>query len=221
VFVRHALGALIAALCAAAAAQAAPASPLAVRFEDRRVVATGVEPGGSAVLFGVSRVWEDLSTRLVETREIVADDDGDGSVALETRIVPGSIWVAVDLANGVWQTATPPGGELRDGSGFAPAIEVERSNGRRRLSFAGRALDLLVLRPGFGAWFAISRDGADEETGEPDGKVKIESAAFLALGESGEAPASFEAGDLLVGIDPETLRVLVRRGSQLPVEEVE
>ena len=57
---------------------------------------------------------------------------------------------------------------------------------------------MLLLRPGKGAWTLTTGDGrATDESPASDGWVFTAPDAMAPIGEAGEAPEAFEAGDLM------------------------
>lgn len=199
------------------------AAPLAVTFEPGVVRVSGLAPGGSAALLGVSRVYENLRTSVVRVHELLVDDDADGTVELwferERVTTPNSVWVAVDAATGVWLTATPPSGELVDGTTLAPAVETVNGGAFLHLALESKSAEILFVRPGEGAWRALASDGAWGDGDESrDGRLRVVREVFRPLAGEAEAPNHWTANDLVVAIEPDTLRVLARRVGQLPEE---
>jgi hypothetical protein len=209
----------------AAAALAVPlaAQPLTFEFEPGVVRVTGLEPGGSVALLGVARVYENLQTSVVRVHELLADDDADGAVErlFERALVttPNSIWVAVDVANGAWLVAAPPSGALVDGAALAPAVETVNGGAFLHLALESKSAEILFVRPGEGAWRALASDGAWGDGDENrDGRLRVVREVFAPLAGEAEAPNHWTANDLVVAIEPDTLRVLARRVGQLPEE---
>jgi hypothetical protein len=160
------------ALSPAASAASAAIEP-AITFEARAVVASGITPGGQVVWFSVARQIAERTATLVRREQIADADDKDGSVRLELgRPVPfQSIWVAVDLTTGAAAVAVPegyplrrvdlPGRNLHAGGGKPDWVEDDRGY-----------VDLLLVRPGEGAWVATVGDGgAEDDDGAYDGRL--------------------------------------------------
>jgi hypothetical protein len=212
-------------LMAGAGALSTSAAPaLEIRFapQDSTVTVMGLTPGGSVAVLGVSRIYHDFETILVRTAKVLADNDGDGQVALEAEVSPNAIWVSIDLTSGELFAVTPPGGEVHDGMALAPVIEVQSSTSLRRLRAESKALDLLMVRFGRGVWFGIVCDGAAGDADETqDGLLRVDRSAFRRLAGPDDAPGSMTSSDLVVAVDPDTLRVFSKRIGQLPVEGVQ
>jgi hypothetical protein len=209
-------------VCALGAAPLA-AQPLALEFEPGLVRVSGLAPGGSAALLGVARVYEKLQTSVVRVHELLVDDDADGTVELlferERVTTPNSIWVAADLASGSWLAAAPPSGALVDGETLAPAVETVNGGAFLHLALESKSAEILFVRPGEGAWRALASDGAWGDGDESrDGRLRVVREVFRPLGGEAAAPNHWTANDLVVAIEPDTLRVVARRVGQLPEE---
>jgi hypothetical protein len=188
------------------------AEPL-ITFEEQSVVASGMSPGGQVVWFSVAKQIEGRMADFVRRDDLLIDEDGDGSVRFELgRDVPRqSIWVAVDLATGEAAVATPEGYPLRDAS-LAPG-RGRGEAGRPDWSEEGRQLlELLVVRPGEGAWgLAFGDGGARDEDGRADGRITAALARLQAVGRSPAPPERFHPRDLVFAVDLNRMEILTER----------
>jgi hypothetical protein len=207
-------------ICAGAlVGAAAPALEFTFSPADSTLTVSGVTPGGSVAVLGVSRIYRDGLAHLVRTPEVVSDEDGDGQVRIDAEIGPGSVWAAADLVAGTSLLASPGEGGVQDGAALAPTVEVQGSTSWRRLRAESKLLDVLVVRFGRGVWYASFCDGAMGDSDETrDGLIRIDRSAFRRLAGADETPGSLGATDLVVAIDPDLMRVVSRRIGQLPVE---
>jgi len=201
-------------LAVAAAEGAQPAPPVAnapsIVFDGSSVVASGLTSGGQAVVFGVAREVQDFVANLVRREEIVTAD-ATGTARYELgRPVPGqSVWVIVDLATGGAATAAPEGFSFVQ-TDFRGRGAAALASDRDGIADDRSLLDLLVVRPGQGAWSATVGDGGPLDEGPPaDGKVEISLAGFKPLGASPAPPARFSGRDVVVAIDPLFLSVIL------------
>jgi hypothetical protein len=202
----------------AAGAQGNPTTPaqpdLKLAFEKSAVVASGLPPGSQVVWFGVARQISQHTATIVRRETVIADDDKDGAVRLELdRPVPfQSIWVAVDLATGAAAVAVPEGYPLRQvelpgqsvGHGGGQSDWVEDSRGY---------VDIVVVRPGQGAWGATVGDGGGaDDDGAYDGRLVAALDRMRGLGPNPPgAPQHFKPRDLVVVIDPNRMEVGLRQ----------
>ena len=197
------------------AAPAAWAQPV-VSFAPPEVVASGVTAGGSAVFFAVAReLGEDGGTTVVVRRSVAADEDGDGVVAYDLGGEPAlrSLWTASDLASGAVGLGMVEGFERAD----IPPEQVALVAGPEmdRLWVDREVVEIVVLRVGAGggAWGLTVGDGGvgDGDTGV-EGQVEAELSSFTGVGEGAPAPpAAYQAGDLVLIVDPRPMAVYVGR----------
>jgi hypothetical protein len=149
----------------------------------------------------------------VHREGILRDDDGDGrvTITLPRALPPHSVWVAVDLTNGTWVAGAPPGRPDRHvafpeaaallGTGTAATIEDRRE-----------LVAFMVARPGVGAWARTCGDGAEGDADHAsDGRLRATVAELRPVGGSGAAPAALATGDVVVGMDLDTLEYWVGR----------
>ena len=194
---------------------AAWAQPL-VSFAPPEVVASGVTAGGSAVFFAVAReLGEDGGTTVVVRRSVAADEDGDGVVAYDLGGEPAlrSLWTASDLTSGEVGVGLPEGVERAD---IAPEqVALVAGPEMDRLWVERRLVEITVLRAGAeeGAWALTAADGeaADRDAGV-EGQVEADLSSFTGVGEGAPAPpAAYQAGDVVVIVDPHAMEVYVGR----------
>lgn len=193
-------------------AQPAPLPPPVIVFEEQALVASGVTPGGKVVWFGVAREVEDYSASVVRRDQVTADEDGDGKVRFELdRPVPAlSVWIAVDLASGVWTAATPQGSYAREMP--QPGRNPDRGEpGRPEWVETGRRyLEMAVVRPGEGVWaLTLGDGGGDDGDGQVDGRITATLARMRALGGGPGAPDRFSPGDVVAVVDPNRMEYSV------------
>lgn len=164
--------------------------------------------GGSVALFALVSEWTGSSTHRGRRAELLPDADADGAVSwsLDSPPPTTSVWAAVDLVTGEVALAGPEGARVNQVP--VPAVAPLASGSEIELS--GRSLDAWWVRPGrtadSGAWRAALGDGAAADLdGVYDGVLRIAPASFLPLASLASPPASWAAGDVLIGVDTETL----------------
>lgn len=197
-------------VCLIVAALALPASALTVSFEEKAVVAGEITPGGSAVIFGVAFDTSSGVRVRVRSAAVVRDEDGDGVVRYEPEsgVPRAGIWGVVDFTSGAAQVLSRTRGPLDD----LPVRAGFRSDdgGARFPRFMLQQLssaDLLIVRPGKGAWRARATEGGDGD-GDfmSDGNIVIGTGSFEALIEGESAPSHLTAGDVVLVIDGDQMR---------------
>ncbi len=186
------------------ALRAVAETPFGLGFEAQGVTISGATPGGDVVLWSVYRErLARISTRVGKLGDRVTAD-ASGAARLDLgRDVPGlSVWAAVDLASGRTVLASP--GAFQWAEIDAKAHRIDKALGR--LAVDRHALAVLVVRPGAGSWQGNVFDGGVlDEDGAYDGSLRASLSAFLPDRKSGHAPPQFQAGDVVVAVDPDDL----------------
>jgi len=194
------------------AAVPALADPI-LEIEAETLLVRDLPAGAEVALFGVDRDLADgWITVVTRTAEIGVDDDRDGTVRFELGrpVPPMGVWVAVELATGSTASTTPPDFEAGP---LAQPVELgtDLAGDPASVRTFGRLLDVFLVRPGeaeaAGAWQASAANGgpADAEA-EDVATLAVPAERLEALTPGLAATETFAAGDVLVLIDPETLR---------------
>lgn len=209
---RHVLWALLIIVLALAAAplHAAPK----IRFETRTIVAERITPGATTVWFGLAHEPQPYQLRIREHARTIRDEDRDGIVRLElkTDVPPESVWVVADMTTGNFSVAEPEGGKIRIKPLPASALFRRGSHGKARVSQREGYVKFWVIRPGLGAWTQTIEDGGagdDDRNANGDATAVLE--AFVAVPDSPGPPDDFGRGDIVIALDPLTLRLFQMR----------
>lgn len=210
-------------ISAAVFAQPAVPKPPEISFQPRSVVVDGITAQGQVVWYSVAReVAEDDVATLVRRSGVRADEDGDGKVSwdLEADVPLRSIWVAVDLATGRLAVATPEGYPLRRVGWRGRGLGRDDARADRVEDLRTYA-DVLLVRPGEGAWRLTAGDGSElDEDGAADGKLAVALDRMRPLEgvegsegtvKAGEAapPSRFSPKDVVVLIDPNRMELTI------------
>ncbi len=177
------------------------------------VSAGGLTPNGRIVWFGLVRDLDDWVPRLNHFRqEATADAEGQAELELQVAGPATAVWAVVDVASGAFASARPdeaesPAAPLPAGSWQAGGEEADQVVASRS------RLDLLLVRPGGGAWGASVGDGgALDLDQQSDGVLTTAVDRLSPVGpETAEAPARGATGDLLLAIDPDTFELFALR----------
>ena len=119
--------------------------------------------------------------------------------------------MAVDLTTGAYALAAPAGSAVRPLSLPAGAFRSASGAGSDSLADRRGLLEVLLVRPGQGAWQQTVADGgAADEDGQGDGAVQFSLGRMLAVSSpSGPAPTKAQTQDLLVIVDVQEVSVAV------------
>jgi hypothetical protein len=195
------------------------AQALTLRIERTAVVAKGVTPGGNAVFFGV--VYDTASSIPGRVRKaaILKDDDGDGLVRLSMPdgVPPLGVWAVVDMATGSSKLGSLRGYDITP---YDDAVEPSFKGDVRgrfvRLERDMSEAEMLVVRPGAGAWTLRGTEGStDDEDSELNGKLVLPFSKLVSLTADDRPPGDVLPGDVVVLIDPSDMRAFA---GTLPAE---
>jgi len=181
----------------------------------------GASAGSELTLFGVSRRMVGfLPTTIRYEREVTADATGAAEVLLEEAIPDWSVWFVVDRSSGEYAIASPED---------APVTRIDfpargLGSARKFLEDQRQHLELLVVRPETGAggqanapeevgvWgLAIGDGGQSDRDGATDGRIRLAMLDLRSIGDSPLAPEALRPGDVVMGVDGESLRYYVER----------
>jgi hypothetical protein len=174
------------------------------------VVATGMSPGGEVVWLAMTRKVEAYEAIYVRRHGTVqADAKGQAQLPVTEAITRQSIWVAVDLATGAWATASPAGFVPLAFELPAEALEVRGGALADRLIDAADYGEVLLVRPGKGAWgTSIGRGGADDESAAGEAVFRLSLDKLLPLpGTLVPSPGKLNSKDVIFVLHPRAMAI--------------
>jgi len=196
--------------CVLASAGTAFAAPLRLAVGPTGVSVSGVTAKGKAVVFGITReVADDDVTSIQPYLDVLSDDDGDGVVSedLGQPMPRRAMWVAVDLASGDFDAAAPAGFRLRRVNWRGRGLD-HRNDGRDQIEDARPFAEVLVVRPGVGAWTLRLGDGSPEDAdGTANGRIAAALDGLQPLAGSPAPPSRFANGDTVLLLDPNAMEM--------------
>lgn len=200
------------ALALAAHAASDSAGAPAIAFTGTTVRVSGITPGGTVVIYGVTLVRVDFADHVERFRNAVSDDDHDGIVTWDIgKTVPqDGMWVAVDATNGQFVVGTPrfgipvaapPSQLLRKTAGLVDTFAFDYSS-----------VEAVYIHPGHGVWAVHAYDRGVHDHDSRQGVTAISLADAVSLLPAGETKATeFAPGGVLVAFDLPYFRVFTRR----------
>lgn len=198
-------------------AVAATPQSLAMTVSDSEVKISGLTPGASVVVFSISLEPRRYASRIVRRAEVVIDEDRDRLVTIRlsgNRSI-GAIWAAVEVNSGRHAVASP-GGEKPRGMYEAARLVARTRPETASLQFERSAVDVLLVRPGRGAWTLRSGDGwasDDDRTSNGTLTVKFDHFVPLTAELRGTTPSKVNQGDVIIAIDPHEVEYAVLHGA--------
>jgi hypothetical protein len=211
------LRSLAAVLSIAALAMSVPAraSSLLLTFGERSVTVSGSTPGGDVVLFDIAKEASNSAVPVpTKTGQAVVlhDGDHDGTVLFEReRPVPlMAIWVAVDLASGQWVANGSPGFEAQTIS-LESVAKRDSAEQLRKLSALVPEMDVLLVRPGTGAWRVYAaKTSTIDENAHGGRALQVDVREMVPLSGSLPRLESIRQGDVIALIEPQSMRFAVQ-----------
>jgi len=171
---------------------------------DAQSISAPVTPAASSVWFFVAR--RTLNFKVESDAVMTTDSEITGLARLQYRALQTTgIYTMFDVATGMVRAGAPTGSRRRE-SVFPPNVFLRDASGRfsHVVMPAGALGNYLLLRPGVGAWKAISFiDGsADDRDGTVNKLLFFDLNAMTPVGDSPAPPAGLEDGDVFVAIGP-------------------
>lgn len=186
-----------------------------IHFAGEQVTVGGLLPGSEAVLLGVGRGVAGFVPFQVSFAEVLsADAEGVAVYTVEEPAPAASVWVAVAASDGSFSLAAPEGSELREITFPANGLPATL----RHLNDDRSELQVLWVRPtgeaavDAGAWTARIVDGSElDGDSVQDRRLGVALDRLAPVGISPPPPSALTAGDVLVGVDPESLEIYAVR----------
>jgi len=171
------------------------------------------------VLLGVTReIGEDDFPVLHRHLITLSDDDGDGVIrySVDGGIPLRSVWAVADLKSGDFDTASPERFGTRRVNWRGRGLE-HRNDGRDAVENRGNLLELLVVRPGAGAWESRISDGdASDSDGAIDGRLEGLLDQLQPVAGTAPPPSVFQKDDVVLAIAPNALEITLVKVPAVP-----
>ena len=140
---------------------------------------------------------------------VQADPLGVAQIPVAEAVPPQSIWIAIDLKTGAYAMASP--------SGFSPllfdllpeALNVRGDALADQLVDVADHAEILLVRPGKGAWAkTVGRGGDDDDSSPNDAAYKLALDKLEPLrAADGPSSGKLAAKDLLFVLHPEAMAI--------------
>ncbi|HEX2121774.1 MAG TPA: hypothetical protein VHL59_09040 [Thermoanaerobaculia bacterium] len=193
---------------------AAKPAELRLEFGVRSVTVHGVAAGGDVILYSVVRHQSQFQAgHSVVWRFTLSDSGRAGRVRAElpSEPEPQRLWIAVDQATGGYVATRTLGEALVERIPPGAIGRVDDAQGGR-LSIPFTVADVLLVRAGEGAWIAKVADGGPADDGAAgDGRTHVRAGKLHDYRGKGHKADKFRKDDLLIVLDPITLRIFDAR----------
>lgn len=192
---------------------------LLVSFEEAAVVVAGATEGSDVAFYSIAREPRGAYQSVVRRSGLAyADAQGEARFDVESGPEGGgvplkSVWAVVDLATGAYAVAAPEGFDLRPVPLPGQAFQVGAPGVVNRLRHEYPSVDLLVVRPGVGAWSLRSVDqGPTDHDPADDDRVLTSLEDLESLDGLGTPPPErYGRDDVVIFIEPGELRYAATR----------
>ncbi len=180
------------------------ADPLTLSFDSTGVSVSGATASGEVAWVGLAREPMQYFQKVTELRQVsTADAAGTASLALAGSAPYSSLWIAIDVTSGAFAVGTPEDYPMLAEPLGGANLVLGAQDKPIGLHLAQLTAQVLVVRPGTGAWSLKVVDGtAEDADGEFNSALEVALPDLEPLG-SAAAPAELEAGDVVAWIDPD------------------
>jgi hypothetical protein len=189
-----------------------PLAAMTIAVDSNGVTIGDLAPGSRVILFGVGREPHGDHSVVRRWTEVLTDDDHNGVVQFASAMTNKSIWIAVDFGSGNSVSETGQDYPRRETS-FEATLERNSLGQLSKFENARGVAELLVVRPGQGAWRLSAAKNAplDETRGTPD-PMRFDASSFQAVpGVESEVFTHLEQSDVVAMIDPRLMEFYVTR----------
>jgi hypothetical protein len=182
----------------------ATGSPITISFHEKAVRAAGVTPGGQAICFSISHLSRTHDFSIVRNDVVVIDEDADGTVECQAQSAAfNSLWIVGDLSDGRLGIASPSG--MRQQIPLREVIGVRSGTSGQltELAIRQRAAEILLIRPGAGAWRAKAFEGGRRDRdGANNGLLSLGVDQLSTVSGAHGAPTHLRPEDIIILIEP-------------------
>ena len=184
------------------AVSAAGESALKLEVMQRELLVSGARPGATVLVIGVTREPRGFHS-LLRTHALpaaVADTRGHATVPYGAEIPAKSLWIAVDVQTGMTGAGAPGGFPLRQFEIAPGALASDR------VVLPRTTLEMLVVRPGAGAWSLSAYEGGrgDGDRGV-DGRLSVMAAELEPAVGKERLSGGLRPGDVVIALDPDQM----------------
>jgi len=149
------------------------------------------------------------------TDTLVADSTGTVRFEVAAGVPTRSVWFAVDAQTRDYAAGSPSPALIRP-SLNTPGIRSGVDAGNDALDLDRRLMDILVVRPGAGAWIgSCGRNSMKDLNRGKSGAMQLSAGGMDAAPKSTGRPTTFRPSDLIVAVDSETLEYFIGSPRQL------
>ncbi len=172
-----------------------------MEVSETRVIITGCTPGGDVILVSsAKRVRDGMNAS--ETTPQLIKADATGRVVVDGSVPLRSVWLAVDMESGSYDTGARTGFPLAVAPVKASLFRKDAANEIAEIDAEHVRTYLLLVRPGKGAWSLRLREGSPKDRDGAKGRARIAFEDTIPIGTGKDAaPKNLKNGDIVAMID--------------------
>jgi hypothetical protein len=194
---------------------AAAAAPFSIAINGRNVIASNAQDNANVVFVGDHIETYRGFPLYFHSAVVLPATGSQATLTLPRDVPPLAVWFAVDETTGDLAVNIPPGSLARE-LVLDPATLKKDSEGNiSRIRFPFLVADMVLVRPGEGAWRASVIDGGPRDgDGAEDGGATVVLDALALMEQGKKPPHAVKKGDVIIAISPKTLTYCVIRVKQ-------
>jgi hypothetical protein len=175
-----------------------------------RATASGLTQNGSVVWF-VCTADDANGIRRLKTQQAIAKADAGGvnAFSVNAQRLRRSLWVVADLVTGDVSVASPERPRQRSGI----FVTGNPQSGIKKIDAAVEYLEVLLVRPGDGAWVTSLMDGGlGDDDRARDGRLRLDFDDLYPIAPgTDELPKNLRKSDIVILVEPSSLAIQVIR----------
>ena len=208
-------GILILAILSCATAGAATSTSFSVAVDGRKVIASNAQNNGNVVFLGDHIETYRGFPLYFHSAVVLAASGSQATLTLPRDVPQLAVWFAVDETTGDLAVITPSGSQAREVVLDPATLKKDSEGNISRIRFPFLIADMVIVRPGEGAWRASVIDGGPHDGDHAeDGQATVVLDALDVMEPGKKPPHALKKGDVIIAISPRTLTYCVIRVKQ-------
>ena len=189
---------------------------LSLSIGANEVKASNASKGSKIVFFGDQIEPRTYFASYFHGADVIASStDGSAIFDLQRPVPRSAVWIAVDSETGDVAMAIPPGSPALEYVPDADSLKHDFSGNIAKLQLPFIIADVLLVRPGDGAWrISVADGGPKDEDHQHNGKTSASIETLAQFEREKKPPNALKRGDVLVIIEPRSLRYAIIKVKQ-------
>ncbi|MCU1246673.1 MAG: hypothetical protein JWN02_2583 [Acidobacteria bacterium] len=169
------------------------------------VTVSGITAHAQVAMFAVWVETPKWQTERGRAAELITDTAGSGTIRWTRHVPAHSLWVAVDMSSGAVAVSPAVINTYRPAPFPADGLKRDANGQVTQLALRNGTLELLVVRPGEGAWWgSFHQGGSLDADGIDDGQLALDPRRLQGVPTVSAPAPLFQTGDVVILVDPDT-----------------